>query len=184
MSAARAARGLDSEHDSDDDEDAATKVASRQEARLLVAEYCEVKGANMVTTARSLQSLVFQEDTVARWRAQYAAAGEFVVPSVADLGEPRQKPLLRPTAIPRGRGAPLKKRKGGRRDAVLRYAKKFRREHGDEAEAVLAAAATHATASGAAQAAPRGAASGGAPAAAARRGTRVGPRGGGRGRRS
>ena len=151
--------------------------------------------------ARSLQSLVFAEDTVVRWRAQYAAAGEFKVPSVAGLGEPRSKPLLRPTAIPRGRGAPKKKRKGGRREAVLRYAKKFRREHGDEAEAVLAAdaadaqasrAASRAATSAAAAAArrgprvgpgPGGAASGAAPAATARRGARVGSRGGGRGRR-
>ena len=43
--------------------------------------------------------------------------------------------MNQPLAIPRGRGAPKKKRKGGRRDAKLRYAKKFRREHGDPVEA-------------------------------------------------
>jgi hypothetical protein len=92
--------------------------------------------ASRTCPAVSLQSLIFPEDSVHRWRAQYNAAGAFNVPSVTDL-ETHDLPVLnKPTAIPRGRGAPKKKRKCGRRDAVKRYAKRMRREGGLAALAV------------------------------------------------
>ena len=96
---------------------------------------------------------------MARWREQYAAAGEFAVPGFADLNVPPVKQLYRPLTILRGREAPRKKRKGGRRADVLCYAKTFRRECGAAAEA------------------PGGAAPGAAPKASARRGTGFGSRG-------
>ena len=71
-----------------------------------------------------------------RWRAQYNAAGAFNVPNVAELETPDLPVLNKPQAIPRGRGAPKKKRKCGRRDAVKRYAKRMRREGGLAALAV------------------------------------------------
>ena len=97
-----------------------------------------------------------------RWRALYAAVGAFNVPSVAELDTDDRPVLNKPTAIPRGRGAPKKKRKCGRRDAVKRYAKRMRREGG---LAALAVAPTRASAvappptrvrAGGASAGPRG----------------------------
>ena len=120
--------------------------------------------------ALSLQSLIFPEDTVERWRAQYTAAGSFNVPSVAELETHDQTELHKPLAIPRGRGAPKKKRKCGRRDAVKLYAKRMRREGGLAAVAVAPAGARAARG---ARGTSRSAAPAGAPGVHARGGKRA-----------
>ena len=76
-----------------------------------------------------LQSLVFPEDTVVRWKQQYAAAGVIPVPLLSSLIIPDTPRLKQPLAVPRLRGAPRKKRGKGRSDAVAEYAKKMRAEH-------------------------------------------------------
>ena len=76
MSAARADHGSDSEdHGSDDDDDTATEVPSRQEAHLLMAEYCEVNGANMITTGHEKHptSGIRPETTLFRLRGACAS---------------------------------------------------------------------------------------------------------------
>ena len=118
-------------------------------------------------------SLNFPEDTVERWRAQYNAAGAFNVSNVAELETHDQTELHTPLAIPRERGAPMKKRKCSRRDAVKLYAKQMRREGGLAAVAVAPVEASAGVARGIARGTSRSVAPAGAPVAHARSGKRT-----------
>mmetsp|Transcript_3569 Transcript_3569/g.4506 ORF Transcript_3569/g.4506 Transcript_3569/m.4506 type:complete len:227 (-) Transcript_3569:9-689(-) len=90
---------------------------------------------------KTLQEYLFPWQHAERWRAQYAAAGDFPLPSIADIDRNCDDAEFNlPIAHPQPRGRPRTKRKRVRSELFKQKLKALRSERSDRATATSPAA--------------------------------------------